>query len=80
MGVALGVTFAVTLIPALIAIGYTYYKTKKVYPLFYILSLYAYAHTAAYAIDTFNLDRNGVLALLLVSAALLIGIGRYVYE
>lgn len=80
MAEALAITFAVTLIPVIIALGVAYYKHTKIYPLLYILSVYAYAHTVAYTIDTFALERNGVLFLLVGSAALLIAIGKYAYE
>lgn len=80
MGQALTITFIITLLPVIIALAISYYKHTKIYPLLYILSVYAYAHTVAYAIDTFALGRNGVLFLLVGSAALLIAIGKYAYE
>lgn len=79
MAEALIITFIVTLIPVLIALGASYYNHKELYRLLYILSIYAYVHVVAYAIDTFSLSRNGVLLLLIASAVFLIAIGKYVY-
>lgn len=56
----------------------TYAKSRKTYPLFYILSLFTYVDAIIYVAEAFALKRPGVTALLAVSSALLIGLGIYI--
>jgi hypothetical protein len=80
MSEALIITFIVTLIPALVALGVSYYRSQEIYPLLYILSLYTFVLSVAYAIDIFALGRNGILLVLVGSALTMILVGRYLYE
>lgn len=77
---AIDTVFFVLLPFVLIALAVTYYKTGRLSHLLYILSLYSYINTVAYAIDTFDLGGGGVTALLALSAVLLIGIGQSRYN
>jgi len=65
------------LAPCLIILGIMYGTTKKVYKLFYILSLFVYIITIAYIIDVFDLGRNWILGLLTFSAFLMIFIAYW---
>ncbi len=65
------------LIPCLIVLGILYGTTRKVYKLFYILSLFVYVIAVAYIIDVFDLGRNWILALLVFSAVLMILIAAW---
>lgn len=80
MAAALSITFAITLIPVIIALGVSYYKSQDLHPLLYILSLYTFVLTVSYAIDVFELGRNGVLLVLTGAAVTMILLGKYVYE
>lgn len=60
------------LVPCLIVLGIMYGTTKKVFKLFYVLSLFVYIIAVAYIIDVFTLNRNWILGLLTFSAVLMI--------
>ncbi len=65
------------LIPCLIVLGILYGTTRKVYKLFYVLSLFVYVISVAYIIDVFDLGRNWILGLLVFSAVLMILIAAW---
>jgi|TARA_Y100000310_G_C20626560_1_gene786253 hypothetical protein len=50
---------------------------KKIYPVFYIISISLYIFTAGFVIDVFNLEELGILVVLVLSAILFMGLGYY---
>lgn len=61
-----------------IIISVVYWKTKRVYNVMYGLSVFTYAVLISYAIDAFQLEKNGILGLLAISAVIMIAIGLYI--
>ena len=68
--------FGALLIPLIIILLIVYFRGKQFYRLLYILSVFTYAVTISYWIDVYQLGRNSIVGLLLVSAILMILIGR----
>tara|TARA_Y100000310_G_scaffold341480_1_gene440751 strand:- start:4945 stop:5211 length:267 start_codon:yes stop_codon:yes gene_type:complete len=52
-------------------------KYKKLYPVFYLISIALYVFTAGFAIDVFEFERFGILITLVVSAILFMLLGYY---
>jgi hypothetical protein len=52
-----------------------YATGKKLYRLLYILSVFTYAMTIMYAIDSFTLGKNAIILLLALSSVLMILLG-----
>ena len=71
----IGFVFFILFIPLLIILGLAYFRTKKIYPLMYILSAFSYIITLAYFIGAWGLKKDAIIATLGVSAILLIAIG-----
>lgn len=69
--------FWVLLIPLLVVMGVVYGTSRKLYKLFYVLTLFTYVIFIAYVIDVFHLGKQWVLLLLVGSAALMLFIGYY---
>lgn len=66
-------------IPAvIILIIIVYVKAKKLYPLMYALSIFSYINLVIYIISAFNLKKNGIIIILILSAGLMIGLGLYI--
>ncbi len=78
MGEVLAITFFLLIIPLLVILGVVYFRSRKVYPLMYILSVFSYVNLVAYVIDAFSLQKNGIIGLLSLSAVLLIGLGIWI--
>ncbi|HIH39781.1 TPA: hypothetical protein HA219_03610 [Candidatus Woesearchaeota archaeon] len=70
------VVFSVLLIPLIIFLLIVYFRGRMFYRLLYILSVFTYAMTISYWIDVYQLGRNSIVGLLLMSAILMILIGR----
>ena len=70
-------TFAFSLIITIIMLIIFYVKSKKFYPLFYILSIFTYINFVAYVIDAFDFGKVGVFLMLLISAVVLSLLGVY---
>lgn len=62
---------------ALITAIVLYVAKRKWYPLLYLISVSLYVFTVGFVIDVFDLSKNGILFLLALSAALMIGAGMY---
>ena len=75
-GILGGFLFFVSLIVAIVLFA----VYKKVYPVFYLISVALYIFTAGFAIDVFNIERFGILAILLFSAILFMFIGYYLSQ
>ncbi len=58
-------------------LGYAYYKSQKISPLLYILSIFAFINTVAYVIDAYTLGRNGILGILIGASIVLAFLGYY---
>ena len=52
-------------------------KNKKLYPVFYLISISLYIFTAGFTIDVFELGKFGILSVLVVSAILFMIAGYY---
>jgi len=71
------IILGLSLVPLLIILGVAYAKSRKIFPLMYILSVFAYINTITYAIDAFSLDKNWIIALLGLSAVFMTALGFY---
>ena len=69
--------FWVLLVPLLILLFVVYVKSKSLYRLFYILSIFTYSMLIMYVIDAYSLGRNAILGLLTFSTVLMMCIGYY---
>lgn len=76
MAVWAPVVFWALLVPLIIILLIVYLKGKAFYRLLYILSVFTYAMTIMYWIDVYHLGRNTIVGLLLLSAVMMIMIGR----
>ena len=56
---------------------YFYLKYKKVNQTVFIASISTYIFAVFYAMDVFELSKNGVLGLLVISTILMMGVGKY---
>lgn len=74
------IVFWVLLVPLLIVMLVVYLRSKKFYRLVYILSVFAYAMTIMYWIDAYQLGRNAIVGLLVVSSLLMIGLGYLMHK
>ncbi len=52
-------------------------KTRKLYHVFYLISVALYIFTAGFAIDVFELGKFGILSVLVLSAVLFMILGFY---
>lgn len=69
------IVFWILLVPLLIVLLIVYLKSKQLYRLVYIISVFTYAMTIMYWIDAYQLGRNAIVGLLLVSSLLMIYLG-----
>ena len=69
------VVFWVLLVPLLIVLLVIYVKSRRLYRLFYILSVFTYAMTVMYAIDAYQLGRNAIIGLLALSSVVMMYVG-----
>ncbi len=72
------IVFWILLVPLIIVLLIVYLKGKKTYRLAYILSIFTYAMTIMYWIDSYQLNRNAIIVLLVISSLLMILIGRLI--
>lgn len=70
------VVFFFLLVPLLIVLLIVYLRSKQFYRLVYILSVFTYAMTIMYWIDSYRLGRNAIVGLLIASSLIMIFIGR----
>jgi hypothetical protein len=52
-------------------------KYKKVYPIFYMISVFLYIFSVSFMIDTFNIGEFGILFTLFISAIVFMVLGYY---
>ncbi len=71
------IVFLALILPTLIVLIIAYVKSKKFYPLMYVLSIFAYINFVVYIIDKFDFGRGGITLTLAISAILLIIIGLF---
>lgn len=69
------IVFWVLLVPLLIVMLIVYLRSKKFSRLVFILSVFTYAMTIMYWIDAYQLGRNAIVSLLVLSAILMILVG-----
>lgn len=69
------VVFWILLLPLVVTLIITYLTGKKIYRLVYIVAIFTYAMTVMYTIDAYELSKNWILILLIVSSALMIYTG-----
>jgi len=73
----LSVVFWILLIPLIVFLIITYAKTRKLYGMFYLLSIFTYVMTMLFAIDKYGSNKTTVLVILILSAAVMIMLGAY---
>lgn len=66
-----------TYMVALVFAGYYYFKYKKIFLLFFITSIATYIFAVFYTWDVFELDKNWILAMLVVSTFVMFFLGKY---
>ena len=71
------IVFWLLIVPLLIFLLVVYVKSKKLYRVSYILSVFTYSMTVMYAIDAYDLGRNAILGLLALSAAIMMALGYH---
>ena len=52
-------------------------KYRRLYPVFYLISIALYIFTAGYMIDVFAIGRFGILLTLIISAVIFMLLGNY---
>jgi uncharacterized membrane protein YvlD (DUF360 family) len=52
-------------------------KHKKLYPVMYLISIALYVFTSGFVIDVFELEKLGILTVLVSSAIIFMGLGHY---
>jgi hypothetical protein len=63
-------------LPVLAAVlALTYWRSKDIYPLFYVLAVFTYTDAVVYMFDAYDMGRNTVIAVLAVSAVILTAAG-----
>lgn len=67
--IIMGIILVITLI-------ITYAKTVKMFPLMYVISVFSYACLVTYVMDVYDLGKNSIILLLVVSAALMVVFGK----
>jgi len=74
------VVFWVLLVPLIILLFVVYIKSRKLYRLLYIVSVFSYAMTIMYSIDAYQLGRNAIIGLLALSSVLMIYVGYWFHK
>ncbi|PIN75479.1 hypothetical protein COV18_02910 [Candidatus Woesearchaeota archaeon CG10_big_fil_rev_8_21_14_0_10_37_12] len=74
------IVFWILLVPLAITLLVMYIRSKKLYRLFYLLSIFTYAMLILYVIDSYELGANAIILLLVISAILMILIGYYKFR
>lgn len=69
------IVFWILLVPMLIFLLVIYFKSRRLYKLFYILSIFTYTMMIMYVIDAYDFGRNLIILLLAFSAVLMMFIG-----
>ncbi len=67
-----------TFIVAIILATIYYFKYKKLFLIVFISSIATYVFAVFYTWDVFELNKNWILAILLMSTALMIFLGNYI--
>ena len=65
--------FIISLIIAIVI----YAKSRKFYPIFYLIAISLYVFTAGFYIDVYDLTKGGILMVLVISAVLFMLVGWY---
>jgi len=68
--------FVIFLVALIVSIIY-YLRYKKIYLVSLILSIAVYTFSVFYTWDVFELNKNGVLLLLIVSTIIMLFLGKY---
>src|SRR5574341_490640 len=74
------IVFWVLLIPLLIIMLIVYLRSNKFSRLVFILSVFTYAMTVMYWIDAYQLGRNAIVFLLVISSLLMIFVGWLIHR
>ena len=72
--VPIGIT---VFIVGIIVAAYLYLRYRKLHLVGFVAAIVTYIFAVFYTWDVFDLQRNAVMGLLLVSTALMIGVGKY---
>lgn len=69
------IVFWILLVPLLIILLIVYLKSKNLYRLVYIVTVFTYAMTIMYWIDAYTLGRNAIIGILVLSSLIMIAQG-----
>lgn len=74
------IVFWILLVPLLVLLFIVYFKSRKLYRLAYILSIFTYTMSVMYFIDAYSLGRNSIILLLAFSAILMTYLGYHFHK
>jgi len=74
------IVFWILLVPLLIIMLVVYLRSKKFSRLVFILSVFTYAMTIMYWIDAYQLGRNAIVSLLVLSSILMMFVGWLIHR
>ncbi|MBS3147786.1 hypothetical protein J4219_02795 [Candidatus Woesearchaeota archaeon] len=74
------VVFWILVVPLLILSLVVYARSKRLYKIMYILSVFTYSMLIMYPIDAYDLGRNAILGLLAFSAVLMMLVGYHFHK
>lgn len=74
------VVFWILIVPLLILSLVVYARSRRLYKIMYILSVFTYSMLIMYCIDAYDLGRNAILGLLAFSALLMMLVGYHFHK
>ncbi len=72
--------FGTLLIPLFIILIVTYFITKKISRLMFVVSLFTYTIGILFLIDKYDMSKNAIIITLIISAIILMYIGYYMIK
>ncbi len=72
--------FLAMLVPLFIILIIVYFITKKISRLMFVISLFTYTIGILFLIDKYDMSKNGIIAILTLSAIILMTIGYYLIK
>lgn len=74
------VVFWILIVPLLILSLVVYARSRRLYKIMYILSVFTYSMLIMYPIDAYDLGRDAILGLLAFSAVLMMFVGYHFHK
>ena len=72
--------FGTLLIPLFIILIVTYFITRKISRLMFVVSLFTYTVGVLFLIDKYDMSKNAIIITLIISAIVLMSIGYYMIK